>query len=159
MKKVIKKVVVGVSCLTLISIGLAGCANNQDKTQNTVATIDYEIVMKNNPDVQKAQDTMKQEYEKIRDNLQTSTDNPQAKQDQMMEAQKNIQQKQKELFAPIKTSVDKSIDSVVKEKGLSTVFEKRAVVHGGTDITKDVLIKEGISPENAQKILDEREDF
>ena len=46
-----------------------------------------------------------------------------------------------------------SLDAVMQEKGIKILFDKRAVIRGGEDVTKDVLIKEGVSSSDAERIV------
>ena len=56
-----------------------------------------------------------------------------------IEFQQKFADKQKELIGPIFTRAQMAIASVAANKKLSVVVDKRIVVYGGEDITKDVI--------------------
>lgn len=150
-------IVCGLAIMSMLAF--SGCASQNETKQvdskNTVATVNMQTVMENHPDMGSAQDKMKSEYDKIRNDIKDTEGLPADKrQTKVMEAQKKLQDLEKETMTPIQTSVNNSIDEVMKSKGIATVVDKRVVVRGGTDITKDVLLKEGLSEEQAQHAID-----
>lgn len=150
-----KRKIILTSGLAVMLFAFAGCAN-QPVAENPVVTVDYQLVIEKHPAMKSAQDNIKAEYEKIRNDVKdTEGLEPQEKQKKIMELQKHLDEFGKAQTEPIKESVDTSIDSVMKEKGAKVVVVKQAVLRGGVDITKDVLIKEGLSAEEAQKLIDE----
>ena len=152
---------------TILACGLlgvtavtAGCTQQQaQKADPVVATVDYQLVMENHPDMQAAQDKMKTEYDKIRNDLK-DTENlpPEERQKKAIEAQKKLDSMSKEAVTPIKTSVDGDIDEVMKSKNAIAVVDKHAVIRGGTDITKEVLVKEGVDADKADTLIKNAEE-
>ncbi len=57
------------------------------------------------------------------------------------ESEKSFQAKSKELSAGIREDIVKAIEAVAKDKKLTVVIDKEAVLFGGLDLTKDVLSK------------------
>jgi Skp family chaperone for outer membrane proteins len=51
----------------------------------------------------------------------------------------DLQKKNEEVSNRLNESVQKAINTVATEKAMPAVFDKAAVLHGGTDITDDVL--------------------
>ena len=140
-------------------VAFGGCSFQQDAKQasntDTVGMVNMQVVMEHNPDMASAQTKMKSEYDKIRNDIKdTEGLPPEQRQSKVMDAQKKLQDLEKQTMSPIQDNVNKSIDEVMKDKKLSAVIDKRVIVRGGTDITKDVLIKEGLTPEDAQKAID-----
>lgn len=138
-------------------INLAGNSNETLLSgKSNIATINYQQVIQSNPDFISAQEKMNVDYQAIQKELQSNFDaTPQEKQKSMMEAEQKLRQKEAELFKPVKDSVDKIISDTIQEKGFTAVLDKRAVIIGGTDITKDVLQKQGVSQEKIDEILKE----
>ena len=141
--------------LAVATFALAGCAN-QPVAENPVVTVDYQLVIEKHPGMNSAQEKIKAEYEKVRNDVKdTEGLDPQEKQKKIMELQKHLDEFGRAQTEPIKESADTAIDNVMKEKGAKIVVVKQAVLRGGVDITKDVLVKEGLSLEEAQKLIEE----
>lgn len=153
-----KKVVLGFSALMMSSVIMAGCGQQVQQASNaspTVVMVDHQLVVENNPKMAKAQETMKQEYDKIRNEVEdTSALSVEDRQKKMMEFQNRLQELEKQTLVPIQKEAEKAVEDVMKEKGATMVVDRRAVVSGGVDITKEVLQKEGVSADEAQKMID-----
>lgn len=146
--------------LSASAFAFAGCGGDTSPTAHTasapVVMVDQQIALEKHPKTADAQETMRQEYEKIRNQVEeTQGLPPEEKQKKIAEFQTKLQNLEKETFTPIQQETEKAINDVMKEKGASAVIDKRAVVSGGIDITKDVLVKEGLSADEADKIMSE----
>ena len=152
-----KKVVLGIGVMLISGAMFAGCGTQPQATNSTpaVLSVDHQMIVENHPKMAKAQETMKQEYDKIRTEVEdTSALSMEDRQKKMMEFQTRLQELEKTNLVPIQKEAEKIVEDIMKEKGASAVVDKRAIVAGGVDITKDVLQKEGLSAEEAQKIVD-----
>ena len=153
-----KKIVLGIGALMVSGALFAGCGANQPQANNSapaVLSVDHQMIVENHPKMAKAQETMKQEYDKIRTEVEdTQALSMEDRQKKMMEFQNRLQELEKKNLVPIQQEADKIVEDIMKEKGASAVIDKRAVVAGGSDITKEVLQKEGLSAEDAQKVID-----
>ena len=99
---------------------------------------------------------MEQEYQALQGSMnpdELAKLSPEERQARIADAQKMISDKEVEFFKPIETNVNESMDAVMKEKGIKVLLDKRAVVRGGVDVTKDILIKEGVSASDADRII------
>lgn len=153
-----KKIILGIGALMISGAVFTGCGANQTQATNSapaVLSVDHQMIVENHPKMAQAQETMKQEYDKIRNEVEdTSALSMEERQKKMMEFQTRLQELEKKTLVPIQDEADKIVEDIMKEKGATAVVDKRALVAGGTDITKEVLQKEGVSAEEAQKIID-----
>ena len=157
LRNVVAGLAFGVSVFTL-----AGCSSpfgTQAPTETAktdTAVVDYEIVVNQHPKVAEAKTKMEQEYKALQESMnpdELAKLSPEERQARIADAQKMISDKEVEFFKPIETNVNESMDAVMKEKGIKVLLDKRAVVRGGVDVTKDILIKEGVSASDADRII------
>lgn len=157
LRNVVAGLAFGVSVFTL-----AGCSSpfgTQEPTETAktdTAVVDYEIVVNQHPKVAEAKTKMEQEYKALQESMnpdELAKLSPEERQARIADAQKMISDKEVEFFKPIETNVNESMDAVMKEKGIKVLLDKRAVVRGGVDVTKDILIKEGVSASDADRII------
>ena len=143
------------------AFGLSGCTSPFGQTvaqpeKPQTAIVDYEIIVNQHPKVAEAKAKMEKEYEAIQGSMtpeELAKLSPEDRQKRITETQKMISDKEVEFFKPIEQNVNDSIDAVMQEKGIKILFDKRAVIRGGEDVTKDVLIKEGVSSSDAERIV------
>ena len=149
-------ILVGLSTVSMFALAGCGATPTQAPPPQTVASVNMQLVMENSPQMAQAQEKMKVEYDKIRNEMKDNDGlSAEQKQQKVMEAQKKLQDLEKTTFAPIQNSVNANIDEVMKTNGISTVVDKRVIIRGGRDITKDVLVKEGIDTAKAQQLIDD----
>ena len=160
-KKNLRNAVAGLA-LGMSVFTLSGCSSPfgaQEAAQTAksdTAVVDYEMVVNQHPKVAEAKAKMEQEYKALQDSMnpdELAKLSPEDRQARIANAQKTISEKEVEFFKPIETNVNESLDAVMKEKGLKVLLDKRAVVRGGDDVTKDVLVKEGVSASDADRII------
>lgn len=143
------------------AFGLSGCTSPFGQTvaqpeKPQTAIVDYEIIVNQHPKVAEAKAKMEKEYEAIQGSMtpeELGKLSPEDRQKRITETQKMISDKEVEFFKPIEQNVNDSLDAVMQEKGIKILFDKRAVIRGGEDVTKDVLIKEGVSSSDAERIV------
>ena len=143
------------------AFGLSGCTSPFGQTvaqpeKPQTAIVDYEIIVNQHPKVAEAKAKMEKEYEAIQGSMtpeELAKLSPEDRQKRIAETQKMISDKEVEFFKPIEQNVNDSLDAVMQEKGIKILFDKRAVIRGGEDVTKDVLIKEGVSSSDAERIV------
>lgn len=147
----------GVSVFALTGCSSPFGAQEQAETAKAdTAVVDYEIVVNQHPKVAEAKAKMEQEYQALQGSMnpdELAKLSPEERQARIADAQKMISDKEVEFFKPIETNVNESMDAVMKEKGIKVLLDKRAVVRGGVDVTKDILIKEGVSASDADRII------
>ena len=157
LRNVVAGLAFGVSVFTL-----AGCSSpfgTQEPTETAkadTAVVDYEIVVNQHPKVAEAKAKMEQESKALQESMnpdELAKLSPEERPARIADAQKMISDKEVEFFKPIETNVNESMDAVMKEKGIKVLLDKRAVVRGGVDVTKDILIKEGVSASDADRII------
>lgn len=124
--------------LTQSGAGVATAASN-----GNVGVIDYRQVMSQHPEVQNIETQMQTAIEAVKKEYEEKSAgmNDQEKQDYYMQSQERLRQKQQDLIDPIEQSINDTVKKVADTKGLSVVVEKSVVIHGGTDITQDVISK------------------
>lgn len=124
--------------LTQSGSGIASAASSSN-----VGVIDYNQVMAQHPQMQTTQQQFRQAVTEAQQDFEArSADmSDQEKQDYYMQTQQRLQQKNQELLEPLESSVKSAVEDVAKNRGLSVVIEKSAVVYGGQDITQDVIKK------------------
>ena len=143
------------------AFGLSGCTSPFGQTvaqpeKPQTAIVDYEIIVNQHPKVAEAKAKMEKEYEAIQGSMtpeELAKLSPEDRQKRIAETQKMISDKEVEFFKPIEQNVNDSLDAVMQEKGIKILFDKRAVIRGGENVTKDVLIKEGVSSSDAERIV------
>ena len=166
-----KGLVVAVSMLAFSSLLLGGCqtqgqsavkdgagagAGNATTLKNgSIVILNYNAVMENHPKMSEAQNKMRSEYDKVRQEMKDNESLPQEeRQAKIMEAQANLEKLGRDTIEPLQKEVNDAIDKVMEEKGASAVVDRKAVLRGGEDITKDVLVKLGVKEAEAQKIAE-----
>ena len=101
-----------------------------------------------------AQDAMKAEYDKIQNQVKDlDALPPEQHQQKIMEFQRSLTEMETAKLVPIQKAADAAVEDVRKDKNYSVVLDKRVAVAGGVDVTKDVLMKEGLSAEDADKAI------
>jgi len=108
---------------------------------STVGVVDYQLLVNQHPDMQKAIDAVHdaddQAKKDFADKSVGMTD--QQKQDLGAQLGKHMDQVRGDLLKAIADKVDAAVKQVAEAKGLTIVVPKSFVIYGGTDITADVL--------------------
>lgn len=148
-------IILGMMAMVSTSI-LAGCGTQQATAPAPkVALVDHQMVVENHPDMKTAQKAMQDEYDKIQNELKDSQNLPPEEANKKFnEFQKKLRDMEKQKLVPVQESADNAVDEIMKAKGFEVVLDKRAAVKGGVDITKEVLVKEGIAEAEADKMLE-----
>ncbi|MGN8833551.1 OmpH family outer membrane protein [Selenomonas montiformis] len=148
-------IILGMMAMVSTSI-LAGCGTQQATAPaHKVALVDHQMVVENHPDMKTAQKAMQDEYDKIQNELKDSQNLPPEEANKKFnEFQKKLRDMEKQKLVPVQESADNAVDEIMKAKGFEVVLDKRAAVKGGVDITKEVLVKEGIAEAEADKMLE-----
>ena len=120
---------------------------------DNVAVINYELIFRANPKIQEAYKKMNDYYVQLQ---QANAQAPMTP-EKMKELDADLKNKEKEIIDPIKQDIKKNIEQALAEKNLKIVFDKKALIFGGQDITKDVLLKSGISADEVGEILKNNE--
>ena len=110
-------------------------------SESAIGVVNYQILVRQSPDIAKMQTTMKEFIEATQKDFNeksASMANDAEKKRYYDQCQERIQAKEKELMDPILAKVEVEIKKVADKKGLKVVVEKGAVVYGGVDITDEV---------------------
>lgn len=151
-----KKSAIALGLLSIVGTTmLTGCsAQNTAQTQKTVALVDHQLVVESHPEMKAAQKAMQDEYDKIQNELKDmnslSSEEQQAK---VMEFQKKLSMMEHDKLVPIQKAADEAVEATMKDKKMEVVLDKRVAVAGGEDITKEVLVKEGLSEADADAAI------
>lgn len=105
--------------------------------------VNYGQLINQHPDAQKANEVMRNDAEKAKNEFDGKAGGMDDKEKQALQLQLNqrLEQKRVELLRPILEKVNAAVKAVADEKGLTFVMDKSAVVLGGQDITGEVLKK------------------
>ena len=147
-----KKAIILASVVAVMA-AVSGCASEKPAE---VGLVDHQVVVMNHPDMQEAQKVMADEYSKIQNQLMDTSSLPDAEREKKItEFRERLANLEKEKLVPVQDAADKAVNDVMTEQKLSIVLDKRSAVAGGKDITKDVLIKEGLSSDDAEKAINQ----
>ena len=144
----IKKKLMAV-CLAIVLLNAVNMTVQPAKVYATpgvsspVGIVDYDLLLKQHPDTQKASDSYKAEVEQAKNEFAAkSADlNEQQKQDLNAQLMQRVEQKRYDMLKPITDKINAAIKEVADTKGLSLVIAKNLAIYGGMDITDDVLKK------------------
>ena len=152
--KTIKKVMAMAACLGSVAL-LAGCGATTGSQKAEIGLVDANAVIMGHPDMAAAQHAMNEEYAKVQNELVDTkslpADQRAAKVDEL---RKRLSDKEAAVITPVKDASQKAVQTVMDKHGMTAVFDKRAAIAGGTDITKEVLMQEGLSEQDAQAAMD-----
>lgn len=123
--------------ISLASAGMAQAAPVQ------LGVVDYQYLIEQHPDTAKANEILRAEADKAREEYKAQSAGLNEKDKQELDRQlgTRVQQKRQALLQPIIDSVNAALKSVAEAKGMIAVLYKNTVAAGGTDITADVLQK------------------
>lgn len=150
------KIAFGILAGSLVGISLfaGGCGTQIAPPPSNVALVDHQVVVEYHPQMKSAQDDMKAEYDKIQNQVKDlEALPPEQHQQKIMEFQRSLTEMETAKLVPIQKAADAAVEDVRKDKNYSVVLDKRVAVAGGVDVTKDVLMKEGLSAEDADKAI------
>ncbi|WP_295238602.1 OmpH family outer membrane protein [Veillonella sp.] len=140
MNKNVKRVLAGLTMM--VSVGLiAGCGSSEQ-----VGYVDMQKIM---TDSQKGQDTrskLEAKYNEINARLaqeQSAGQDANAMMQSKQKAEQEMQVYQQAMINDFRNSVDTNVQAIAKEKNITAVVEKNALISGGVDLTEDVLTKMG----------------
>lgn len=148
-------IILGMMAMVSTSL-LAGCGTQQGNTPSLkVALVDHQMVVENHPDMKAAQKAMQDEYDKIQNELKDAQNLPPEEANKKFnEFQKKLRDMEQQKLVPVQESADNAVDEIMKAKGFEVVLDKRVAVKGGVDITKEVLVKEGVAEAEADKVME-----
>lgn len=149
-----KKLMAASACLGSI-VFLSGCGSSVTTQPASIGTVDTQLIMEAHPSMAGAKTAMNEEYAQVQNELKDTTAlSPDEKKSKINELRKRLSDKEKAQITPIKESADKAVNTVMKKYGLTIVLDKKAVVSENKDITKDVLIEEGLSEQDAAAAIE-----
>ena len=148
------KLMLVIAIISAFSIFMAGCGS-----ETKLGYVDEERVITEAPQIKAIEDDTKTKFE----DLQKKATELEAKQSSMseedfkkeqMKLQRQAQGIQMQAQNKVKSALDKALDEIAKDKDLSAIVKKDTivqngmqmqkkefVVHGGTDLTDDVIQK------------------
>lgn len=144
-------------CTALLGVSVLSFAGCSQQPPQKIGTVNYQVVMQKNPKLAKAQEELSKEYEKVQKMAFDSSIPENERRQKAMDIQSKLMEKQTSLIKPIREEVNKYVKEAADKKQITVVFDKMAVIHGGEDLTKDVLLLEGVSEEDAKKIIEDSE--
>lgn len=157
MRKNIQKAISLAGCAAcLLAVGGCGQENTAPAAQKEAAVglVDKELVIKAHPDMAGAQQALRNEYAKVQNEMMDVKGlQGEQRQKKVDDLRNRVKETEKARIAPIEAASARAMEKVMKENGLVAVFDKNAIAAGGVDITKDVLIEEGLSDKDADDII------
>ena len=158
-KKMFCKAMAVAACIAgaLVTSGCAGTSSAEVSKAGVaeVGIVDAQLVVMAHPNMESARKAMDDEYAKVQNELMdTKALPPEQKQEKVNELRGRLAAKEKDTVAPVKDAASKAVNSVMEKHGMSIVIDKRTAVAGGTDITKEVLILEGLSEQDADAAIE-----
>lgn len=138
----VKKQIIAAAMALSVSLGVSGAVVPATAfAADTIGYVDLNTVFSHHPDFasaraalnleqQKAQQEFREKAPNLDDNGKRALDNT---------LTERIAQREQELFNPIREKILKAVNTVAKERGITTVLTASAVINGGTDLTRDVL--------------------
>lgn len=140
MNKNVKRILAGLTMM--VSVGLvAGCG-----TTEQVGYVDMQKIM---TDSQKGQDTnnkLQAKFTEINARLaqdQSAGQDANTMMQNQQKAQQEFQAYQQAMINDFRNAVDTNVQAIAKEKNITAVVEKNALISGGVDLTEEVLNKMG----------------
>lgn len=153
-KKNVTKMALVMACLGATSL-FAGCGTTTAPQKAEIGLVDSQLIMEAHPNMATARQAMDEEYAQIQNELVDTknlpSDQRKAKVD---EFRKRLADKEKLQMVPIKESTERAVNTVMEKNGMTAVFEKKAAIAGGKDITKEVLMQEGLSEQDADAAIE-----
>ena len=153
MKDISKKMAV-LSCAAIMAMS-AGCSFSPfGGDDGEVGYVDKQLVLAANPNMKEAQKEMQSKYGELQAKMKEVSALPREEQKQAMDGyRKQMSKLQQESLRPVADSAKAAAENVMKKHGMKTVVDKNSVLAGGKDLTKEVLIEEGLSKEDAEKAI------
>lgn len=148
-KKVRVSLAVGMSMLAVVFAGCGSGSNDGD-----VAVIDYRLVVENHPEMEKARQDMQNAYMEMNNDYNAVAALPEnERNEKIADLQQRMREKETAAVGPVREKIEKSIDDVMAEQKIKTVFDKHVTVRGGNDITASVMEKSGVPADKIQMLL------
>ena len=140
MNKNVKRILAGLTMM--VSVGLvAGCGTSEQ--------VGYGDMQKIMTDSQKGQDTnnkLQAKFTEINARLaqdQSAGQDANTMMQNQQKAQQEFQAYQQAMINDFRNAVDTNVQAIAKEKNITAVVEKNALISGGVDLTEEVLNKMG----------------
>jgi len=149
-----KRIAAVIACLGAACV-LAGCGlNTPSRTDSSIGVVDEQLILSANPNMPSAQTAMNEEYAKVQNELKdTAALSAEEKQEKIKQLRKQLSDKESTQLTPIRSAADDAVKKVMQKHGMDAVVNKKAMVAGGTDITKEVLMEEGLSEKDADAAM------
>lgn len=146
MRKLFGSIVLMVTALFVFGLLMPApvtAAKAKEKAKPTIGYVDRQQVFASYPGIQDVMNRMQSMRDEAQKDYDTNAKNlPQAEKQAYSERLVRQQaQKEAELMKPVSEKIEASIQAVAEEKGLAAVIEAEVVIHGGIDITADVIAK------------------
>ena len=125
----------------IITMAQPGSAYASSVTSSTIGVVDYQLLINQHPDTQKAnvafQAAVDQAKKDYADKSVNMSDQDKKALDQQLA--KQVDQVRQDLLKAIQDKVNAAVKQVADADGLTVVVSKNVVVYGGMDITADVM--------------------
>lgn len=127
----------------LFSVIAFGHTSISSAAASPVGMVNYQLLVEQHPDAEKAQTTMNAAVAQAKSDFDTKSVNmnDKEKQSYYTQLQQGIQIKQQNLLGAIEDKVTAAVKDVAKSKGLTIVVTTGVAVYGAQDITEDVMKK------------------
>jgi outer membrane protein len=136
--------------VSLVWLGIMGTVQPSSvyaavPTSPVIGVVDFNLLLNQHPDTQKANDTLKVEADSAQKEFEAKSVNMSDKDKQNLNLQlrQRVEQKRQDLLKAIADKISISVKEVAEAEGVSIVVQKGVVVYeaSGVDITDEVLKK------------------
>ena len=127
----------------LVCLLLGGLVTVQgaDKTKQQIGYVDMQKLFKNHPRKQASEDELKGKAKELQQKLESQAEDltKEERQELLQEYQQQLDSMEQKLIQGVMEDINKTIQQVAQEKGVTVVLDKSVVISGGYNLTEDVL--------------------
>jgi outer membrane protein len=140
--KIVSVLIAAFFVVSIVGLAISQSGKSYAASSSNIGVVDYqELFGDKNPDVAKANETMKAEVEQAEKDFKekTASMSEKEKQEYGAQLQKRLDMKKAELGKQIQEKIATAARLVADDKKLAIVIDKSSVIYGGQDITEEVL--------------------
>ena len=115
--------------------------NNKEIAKQQIGYVDMQKLFQNHPEKKASEVKLEGKAKKLKEELESKGQNmdKEERQQLLQKYQEQLNQQEQELINGVLADINKKIQKIAKEKGISVVLNKSAVIYGGYNLTAEVL--------------------